>query len=78
MVHVEIDTVQLKKAIRGQRDALATHLGIHPNSLSRKISGKHALTLEELNQIADFLSQDATDFLTIHDSSEKWRVVRVA
>ena len=77
MVRVEIDLKQLKKAIHGQRDAIASHLGIHPNSLSRKISGKHALTLDELNQTADFLNRDATDFLTIQDSNEKWKVVRV-
>ena len=77
MASVEIDLKQLKKAIHGQRDAIASHLSIHPNSLSRKISGKHELTLDELNQITKFLNCDTTDFLTIRDSKEKWKIVRV-
>ena len=78
MVHVKIDTAKLKKAMRGKRDEIAKDLNLHPNSISRKLSGKHAITLDELNQIADFLGMDATEFIIFHDAQAQWKVVRVA
>jgi len=77
MVHIEIDRQKLKQAIRGKRDAVASHLGLHPNSISRKLSGKQALMIDEINRIADFLGRDATDFLILKDFDAKWKVVRV-
>ena len=77
MVHVEIDKQTLKQAIRGKRNDVAAHLGLHPNSISRKLSGKQEITIDEINQIADFLKRDATDFVILNDSEAKWKVVRM-
>lgn len=63
MKRLKIDKQKLRGAIWGKRTKVASFLGIHPNSLSRKINGKQPLTIEELNDIASVLSQDTIEFL---------------
>lgn len=63
MKRLKIDKQKLRGAIWGKRAKVASFLGIHPNSLSRKINGKQPLTIEELNDIASVLSQDTIEFL---------------
>lgn len=63
MNRLKIDSQKLKGAIWGKRAKVASFLGIHPNSLSRKINGKQPLTIEELNEIASYLNQDTKEFL---------------
>jgi plasmid maintenance system antidote protein VapI len=77
MVHIEIDRKKLKHAMHGKRDAVAAHLGLHPNSISRKLSGKQVMMIDEINRIADFLGHDATDFLILSDTETRWKVMRV-
>jgi len=63
MKRLEVDRQKLKGAIWGKRAEAASFLGIHPNSLSRKINGKQPLKIEELNEIASYLNQDTIEFL---------------
>lgn len=63
MKRLKVDKQKLKGAIWGKRIKIASFLGIHPDSLSRKINGKQPLTIEELNEIASYLNQDAKEFL---------------
>ncbi len=48
MVRVEIDAPKLKKAMHGKRDKVAAHLDLHPNSISRKLSGRQGISLEDV------------------------------
>ncbi|HIE29499.1 TPA: XRE family transcriptional regulator [Candidatus Poribacteria bacterium] len=63
MNRLKVDSQKLRGAIWGKRAKVASFLGIHPNSLSRKINGKQPLTIEELNEIASYLNQDTKEFL---------------
>ena len=63
MKRLKVDRQRLKGAIGGKRAEIASFLGIHPNSLSRKINGKQPLKMEELNEIASYLNQDTIEFL---------------
>ena len=58
-----IDYERLRGAIGRRQEEIAHVLGIHRTSLSRKIHGKHKLTLDEMNKIAYFLGRDACDFI---------------
>jgi plasmid maintenance system antidote protein VapI len=55
----------LKEELTGKQRRIAEILGIHPNTLYRKIRGKHRLTLDELNQIAVSVGKDTYDFLSV-------------
>ena len=55
----------LKEELAGKQHRIAEMLGIHPNTLYRKILGGHKLTLDELNQIAVILGKDTHDFLSV-------------
>jgi plasmid maintenance system antidote protein VapI len=65
----------LREELAGKQRRIAEMLGVHPNTLYRKIRGEHKLTLDELNQIAVMLGKDTYDFLSVAevetDSSEQ-------
>ena len=75
MKTIIIDRERLKGALWGQHLTVAESLGIHKNTLSRKINAKRGLHLEELNQIAETLGRDTTDFLKVVEvspSDQEW------
>ena len=53
MTGVRINRDRLKGTANGVQ--LAQRLGVHQTTLSRKLNGKMPLTLEELNEAAEFL-----------------------
>jgi len=55
----------LKEELTGKQSRIAEMLGIHPDTLYRKIRGKYKLTLDELNQIAVILGKDTYNFLSV-------------
>ncbi len=67
MNKIFIDHEKLRGAIWGHRRQIAEALGLHETSVSRKISGRQNLTLDELNTIAGVLRRDASDFLYLTD-----------
>lgn len=75
MKRVIIDRERLKGVLWGKHLIVAELLGIHKNTLSRKINAKRGLHLEELNQIAEAIGRDTTDFLKVVEVSppdQKW------
>ena len=60
---MEIDFEKLKGALWGKQPAVATKLGVHPNTLNRKINQKRRLTIDDLNKIAMALRRDTSDFI---------------
>jgi len=71
MKTIEVDRQKLKGAIWGKRSKIAEAVGLHPNSVSRKIHGKQPLTIDELNEIAKYLKQDTMEFLQEVDKEEE-------
>jgi len=69
MKQIAIDFEKLKGAVWGKQPEVATKLGIHPHTLSAKMNRKSRLHLEELNQIAEAIGRDTTDFLKIVEVS---------
>ena len=55
----------LKEELTGNQRWIAGMLGMHPNTLYRKIRDEHNLTLDELNRIAIVLGKDTHDFLSV-------------
>ena len=64
--------------MHGKREEVSKALDLHPNSISRKLSGKQGITLDEINRMADVLQMDATEFLILQDTEIQWKVVRIA
>ena len=60
---LKIDMDRLRGAVSGRGVQLAECLNIHQTTLSRKLRGGIPLTLDELNEIARFLSRDTADFI---------------
>jgi hypothetical protein len=58
-----IDTEKLRGALWGKQPVIAPKLGIHHNTLSRKINRDKGLRLDELNKIAMALGRDTMEFL---------------
>ena len=63
MKKLTIDTEKLRGAMWKKRTQIATELGMHPNSLTRKLSGNRRFYLDELNTIAGALGRDTMEFL---------------
>ena len=68
---IEVDRQKLRGAIWGKRRKIADAVGLHPNSVSRKIHGQQPLTIDELNEIAKYLKQDTMEFLKEVDEEEE-------
>lgn len=59
----EIRAVMARKRITAA--ALSVEVGIPPATLSRKLSGKSSLTVDELLRLAEALGSDAADLLHV-------------
>ena len=62
---VYVDRQKLTDALSVHHDEIAAQLALHPTTLRKKVSGVYPLSLEELNDIADTLGRDTTDFLIV-------------
>jgi hypothetical protein len=62
---VNVDRQKLKFAVSTCHNEIAAQLDFHPTTLRKKVSGVYPLSLEELNDIADALGRDTTDFLIV-------------
>lgn len=71
MKRVRIDLERLRGALkRGDIQKVADKMGIHNASVSNRLHGLVKFSLDDLNQFAEFLGRDTTDFLIIYDESE--------
>lgn len=62
-----IDYHKLRGAAWGKREKIAKALGVNKVSVSRKMNGKQRLTLDEINQIAQVIELDVTDFVHVRE-----------
>lgn len=70
---MEIDFEKLKGAVWGKQPEIATKLGVHVNTLNRKINQRGRLHLDDLNKIAVALGRNTSEFITeveINDAKE--------
>ncbi len=66
MKKLHIDIGKLRSMLWGKRQEVAEHLGIMPESLSRKLRTGY-FTVDELNKIAEALQRDVADFVSIEE-----------
>jgi hypothetical protein len=66
-----IDTEKLRGALWGKQPAIAPKLGIHHNTLSRKLNSDRGFRLDELNKIAVALGRNTMEFLKEVDAADK-------
>lgn len=59
-----IDFEKLKGAVWGKQPKIAAKLGVHVNTLNRKINQRGRLYLEDLNKIAVALGRNTSEFIT--------------
>jgi len=58
-----IDIEKLRGALWKKRTQIASELGMHPNSLTRKIGGDRRFYFDEINTIAAALGRDTMEFV---------------
>ena len=58
---------KLRIIVAGMRKgtALAKHWGISRNTVQRRLSGEFRMTLDQINEICDFIGVDIDEFLEI-------------
>ena len=66
MKKLHVDIEKLRGMLWGKRQLVAGHLGIVPESLSRKLKTGY-FTVDELNKIAEALERDVVEFASIKE-----------
>ena len=62
-----LNVEKLRETVAGKRkgNALSQHLKISRNTLQRRLTGEFKLTLDQLNEICEFIGVDVDEFLEI-------------
>jgi len=71
MKQLKIDFAKLKGLLHYKQRVAATTIGLHPDTLYRKLKGEREFTMSELNKISEFLNCDTMVFLMEVESDEK-------
>ena len=65
MKNIKVNTDALYGALRKRQTDMAKALGVTQPTLSRWLTGRNRIRIETVNDIANFLGKDATDFIEI-------------
>jgi predicted DNA-binding protein (UPF0251 family) len=63
MTLLEVDLMRLKGYLSKKQRHAAEAIGMHKNTLYKKLRGETDFTIKELNEIAKYLKQDTMEFL---------------
>ena len=74
MVWWDADLVAIKDACKGRIGEIAEKLSLHRTSLSRKLNGHIRFTRWELNDIAEILDRDISEFIIDRSPSKTQRM----
>lgn len=60
---LELDTASLRQRLHGRMDSAAAAVGVHRNTLSRKVHNRLPIWMEELIRLAAYLEVDPMDLV---------------
>ena len=73
MRKITVDLEKLRGALSGKQTAIAKKIGMTQGALSHKVNRRRPITLDELNQIAEILERNTSDFLVFEDQFDRRR-----
>ncbi len=71
MKYLVIDIIKLRGFLWKRQTEIARKMGIHPDTLAKKLAGKRSITVNDINGLAKAGSFSVTEFVNFTDVEPK-------